>query len=89
MDINLDSTLNVTVQAAQTASVGTLSVDRFVDVPSLSAVYAFVNGFGRIKLTDISDNNYDKPEWTNETATAALKSVFTTAATNNTAIPLS
>jgi len=36
-----------------------------------------------------SDNNYDNPQWTNESVVTAVSSMFVTAATTNTPIPIS
>jgi len=94
MQITFDSNISVTRQVAQVQSINSIIVERYVDVPSLSSVYAFVEGFGRIRLDALSnvnpgDNNYDNPEWSNASATLALSAAFVNSAINNTPLPTS
>jgi len=52
---------------------GNVVINIIVDNPSERKVVAFVEGIGRIKLDELSDDNYDNPaEWTNSDVQTAV-----------------
>jgi len=67
LDITLPTELVVVTSPAVTTTLPTtVSIERIVDIPSQKEVAVFIQGLGRVVLTELSGDNYDKPlEWSN------------------------
>ncbi len=70
-----EKTLNV---KGKTLTASQLEVLKVVDLPNKKAVIVLIKGLGKVKVTGLSKDGYDNPQWTNESLAAALVTQFTT-----------
>jgi hypothetical protein len=78
LKVSLTKSKKVITQPEQSVTFsGDVEIERIVDIPSEKLVFAFVEGLGRIKLDDLSEDNYDTPaEWTNADVVTAVTNII-------------
>ena len=74
LSIQLAKEIEIVSQpAVKTTLPTTVNIERIVDIPSQKEVAVFVQGLGRVILTELSGDNYDAPaEWSNASIVTAL-----------------
>jgi hypothetical protein len=68
----LSSSKSIVVRAAEVKQVSTITIQSVQDNVAEKTVYVYCSDLGRIKVNDLSDANYDNPQWTNESLLDAL-----------------
>ena len=70
--IPLEINKNIVVRPAITREFNELVVEKIIDSPEHKTVEVFISSIGLVKLNDLSDANYDNPQWNNESLTRAV-----------------
>jgi hypothetical protein len=73
MEFQLQSPKTVTVRPAETHEFSSIKVQRVLDDPVERKVIVWLEGFPHpIELATLSNENYDNPQWTNESVLQAV-----------------
>jgi hypothetical protein len=73
MEFQLQSPKTVTVRPAETFEFSSIKIERVLDEPTQKKVVVWVQGFHHpIELAALSGENYDNPQWTNESVLQAV-----------------
>lgn len=73
MEFQLESPKTITVRPAETLEVSSLRIERVLDDPVQKKVIVWIAGFHHpIELGALSGDNYDNPQWTNESLLQAV-----------------
>lgn len=67
---------DLVVRPAIVKNFSEVVIEKIVDEPATKTVSVFVTEFGLIKVDALSDANYDKPQWTNESLVQAVREQF-------------
>jgi len=70
--IPLETNKNIVVRPAITREFNELVVEKIIDSPEHKTVEVFISSIGLVKLNDLSDANYDNPQWNNESLMRAV-----------------
>jgi len=78
LSINLSSAKTVVTQPEESVTLeGEVVIRRIVDIPGEKQVIAVVGGIGRLKLDELSGDNYDTPaEWSNADVVTAVTNII-------------
>jgi hypothetical protein len=72
LTVPLNTTKNIVIRPAITKTVSELVIEKIFDDPTNKTVQVFIHDIGIITLPDLSGDNYDNPQWTNENLASAL-----------------
>lgn len=73
MEFQLESPKTITVRPAETLEVSSIRIERVLDDPAQKKVIVWISGFHHpIELGALSGDNYDNPQWTNESLLQAV-----------------
>jgi hypothetical protein len=79
MQFELQSPKTVTIHPAETIELSTISIERVLDDPIQKKVIIWLSGFHQpIELGTLSGENYDNPQWTNESLLQAVTDFVST-----------
>lgn len=74
MEFQLQSKKTVVVRQAESVQLEQVVVERILDDPIAKKVLVWVKGIPHpIELGDLSNDNYDNPQWTNESVLASVQ----------------
>jgi hypothetical protein len=78
LSIDLSSAKTVVTQPEESVTLeGEVVIRRIVDIPGEKQVIAVVEGIGRLKLDELSGDNYDTPaEWSNADVVTAVTNII-------------
>jgi len=71
--VPLSQSKELVVRPAITKTVNEIIIEKIVDSPTDKTVHVFIGEVGLVKLDALSDNNYDNPQWNNESLTTAVR----------------
>lgn len=73
MEHQLQSPKTVVIQPAQTCELSSIVIERVLDEPLQKKVIVWIKNFPHpVELASLSGENYDNPQWTNETVVQAV-----------------
>ena len=71
--VPLSQSKELVVRPAITRTVNEIVIEKIIDSPTDKTVHVFIGEIGLVKLDALSDNNYDNPQWNNESLTTAVR----------------
>ena len=73
MEVQLQSPKTIVLKQAETVELSSVVVERVLDDVNAKKVIVWIQGIPNpIELVELSNENYDNPQWTNESLTAAV-----------------
>jgi hypothetical protein len=73
MQVELQSPKTITIRPAEIVELSTVSIERVLDDPTQKKVIVWLQGFHHpVELGALSGENYDNPQWTNESLLQAV-----------------
>ncbi len=75
MQFQLETPKTVTVRQPETVELSSVEVERILDEVANKKVIVWLKDFPHpVELGDLSGDNYDNPQWTNESVLASVQS---------------
>jgi hypothetical protein len=71
--VPLSQSKDLVIRPAVTKTVNEIVIEKVIDNPTDKTVYVFIGEVGLVKLDALSDDNYDNPQWNNESLTTAVR----------------
>jgi hypothetical protein len=79
MQFELQSPKTITIRPAETVELSTVSIERVLDDPVHQKVIVWLRGLQHpVELGSLSGENYDNPQWTNESLLQAVTDFVST-----------
>jgi len=72
LSIPLTSTKTIVTRPAITKDITEVVIEKIFDSPSEKTVSVFLKDIGIVTLSDLSGDNYDNPQWSNESLIASV-----------------
>lgn len=77
MQFQLETPKTVTVRQPETVEVNEVVIERVLDDVVSKKVVVWIKDFPHpVELGDLSGDNYDNPQWTNELVVASIQNFF-------------
>ena len=71
--VPLSQSKELVIRPAITKSVNEIVIEKIIDSPTDKTIHVFIGDVGLVKLDALSDDNYDNPQWSNESLTTAVR----------------